>query len=317
MGRDPKKLKEIAKLVEKIGVNNAAKQLNMKPKSVQRRLRDWRKMLADAWASLPNETPRNNAEDAFISAGKDTFSEDCVSVPNRYGMCPEEYLKDVSPEYREANPARRILVIGDIHAPFDYDPYFNHCISVYKKYECDKVVFIGDIIDNHYSSYHETDADGMGGKDELDMAINRLKRWYHAFPNADVIIGNHDRMVMRKAQSSSIPTVWIRDYIEVLGTPTWNFTDRVVYDNVQYIHGEGGPANTRMVKDLMSTVQGHLHTRAFVQWHIGNGYKVFGMQVGCGIDQDSYAMAYAKNCPKPAIACGVVLAGKVAISEVM
>ena len=66
-------------------------------------------------------------------------------------------------------------------------------------------MFIGDIIDNHYSSYHETSADGMGGLDELELAIKRISRWYDAFPKATVIIGNHDRLIMRKAQTSAIP----------------------------------------------------------------------------------------------------------------
>ena len=67
----------------------------------------------------------------------------------------------------------------------------------------------------------------------------------------------------------------------------------------------------------MSTVQGHLHTQCYIEWAIGAGLKIFGMQVGCGVDHESYAMGYARNFPKPAIACGVVLNGKVAINEVM
>ena len=42
----------------------------------------------------------------------------------------------------------RILVIGDLHAPFDLDGYFEHCKEVYAKYNCNKVVFIGDVIGN-------------------------------------------------------------------------------------------------------------------------------------------------------------------------
>ena len=227
-----------------------------------------------------------------------------------------EYVSDVKPSIR-SDKHNRILIIGDLHTPFDYEPYFQHCVTIYQKYECNRVIFIGDIIDNHYSSYHETDADGLGGAHELDLAVKRLKRWHDAFPCADVTIGNHDRMVMRKAQTSSIPTRWIRAYKEVLETPNWNFTDRVVYDNVQYIHGEGGMARTRATKDYMSTVQGHLHTKCFTEWLIGVGSKTFAMQVGCGIDAGSYAMAYAKNFGTPAIGCGVVLNGKVAINEVM
>jgi hypothetical protein len=211
----------------------------------------------------------------------------------------------------------RILVIGDLHEPFCLDGYLQHCKDVYSKYNCNKVVFIGDVIDNHYSSYHETDADGLGGADELEIAIKRLGKWYKAFPDADVTTGNHDRLIMRKAQTSAIPTKWIKAYKEVLEVPKWNFTDRVVYDNVQYIHGEGGTASTKCRADMMSTVQGHLHTQCYTQWFVGQNFKIFGMQVGCGIDNDAYAMAYAKRGKKPAIGCGVVVGGKVAINELM
>ena len=68
---------------------------------------------------------------------------------------------------------------------------------------------------------------------------------------------------------------------------------------------------------MMSTVQGHLHTQCYVEWAVGQNFKVFGMQVGCGIDHESYAMAYAKAGKKPAIACGVVIGGHTAINELM
>lgn len=57
----------------------------------------------------------------------------------------------------------RVLVIGDLHCPFDLDGYLEHCQDIYSRHNCNRVVFIGDIIDNHYSSYHETDPDGFGG----------------------------------------------------------------------------------------------------------------------------------------------------------
>ncbi len=215
------------------------------------------------------------------------------------------------------NQESRVLVIGDLHEPFCLDSYLKHCKEVYSKHNCNRVVFIGDVIDNHYSSYHETNADGLGGGDELDIAIKRLKRWYKAFPNADVTIGNHDRIISRKAQTGGIPKRWIRNYSEVLNTPKWNFTERVVIDNVQYVHGEGGTARTKSKADMMSTVQGHLHTQCYTEWSVGAKFRIFGMQVGCGIDHESYAMAYAKAGKKPAIGCGVVIGGHTAINELM
>lgn len=211
----------------------------------------------------------------------------------------------------------RVLVIGDLHEPFCLDGYLEHCIDTYKRYNCNQVIFIGDVIDNHYSSYHETDADGMGGGQELDLAIEKLRGWFKAFPVAHVTIGNHDRMVMRKAQTSAVPKKWIKSYKEVLEVPTWQFVDRVVIDGVQYVHGEGGTAHAKCRADMMSTVQGHLHTQCYMQWFVGANFKVFGMQVGCGVDHDSYAMAYAKRGKKPAIGCGVVFGGHTAMNVLM
>ncbi len=209
-------------------------------------------------------------------------------------------------DYRKKN-VENILIIGDLHEPFCLDGYLDFCKDTYNRYNCNRVVFIGDIIDNHFSSYHESDSNGLGGGDELELAISKISKWYKAFPIADVIIGNHDRIIMRKAQTSAIPTQWIKQYKDVLNTPNWNFIESVVYNDVLYIHGEGGTARSRMKKDLNSVVQGHLHTQAYCEHLVGSNFRIFGMQVGCGIDNKSYAMAYAKNYGKPAIGVGVVL----------
>lgn len=208
----------------------------------------------------------------------------------------------------------RVLVVGDLHLPFGHKDYFNHCKKVYEDYSCDTVVFIGDIIDNHYSSYHQSDPDGMGGGDELELAISQVAEWYNEFPNAHVTIGNHDRMASRKAFSASLPKAWVKTYNEVLNTPKWQWVTDVVIDNVRYVHGEGGTARTRVKLDGISTVQGHLHTQAYVEYVIGyNKRSIFGMQVGCGMDEKSYAMAYAKAGKSPAVACGVVLEGETGV----
>lgn len=220
-------------------------------------------------------------------------------------------------DIKKSKSGKNVLVIGDLHEPFCLDGYLKHCIETYNKYKCNEVVFIGDIIDNHASSYHETDPDGHSAGQELKMAIQRIKQWYSAFPKATVIIGNHDRLIMRKAYSSGLSKLWIKDYAEVLGTPGWTFTDSIEIDNVLYIHGEGGTARARVRRDLQSIVQGHLHSQAYIDWCVGAKFKLFGMQVGCGIDHKSYAMAYGKEGPKPAIACGVVLQGEIPINIMM
>tara|TARA_R100000458_G_C8251909_1_gene228704 strand:- start:26 stop:745 length:720 start_codon:yes stop_codon:yes gene_type:complete len=221
---------------------------------------------------------------------------------NRYRLKPHE----IEAIQRMRQDIRNVLVIGDLHEPFCLDSYLDFCLQQQRIHNCTDIVFIGDIIDNHYSSYHETSADGMGGADELELAIKRIARWYNAFPVATVIIGNHDRMIMRKAQTSAIPSKWIKSYKEVLEVPNWNFVERYELDGVQYIHGEGGTARSKCRADMMNTVQGHLHTQAYCEHYVGKNFRVFGIQTGCGINHTSYAMAYAKYGKKPAVGVAVI-----------
>ena len=209
----------------------------------------------------------------------------------------------------------RVLVIGDLHEPFCLDGYLDFCKKQYAINNCNKVVFIGDIIDNHYSSYHETDSDGLGGRTELDFAIKKLKKWYDAFPDADVTLGNHDRIIIRKAQTSNIPSKWIKEFGEVLETPNWRFVTEVYIDGVRYVHGDkSGKPRMAVKRDMVSTVSGHYHTDMYVEWFFGKTRALFAMAVGCGIDSKSYAMAYMQGGKKESIGVGVVKGGKVALN---
>ena len=54
--------------------------------------------------------------------------------------------------------------------------------------------------------------------------------------------------------------------------------------------------------------QGHIHTEAYVDWYCNKEYRLFACQVGAGVDDRSYAMAYAKNFTrKYIISCAVIL----------
>ena len=236
-----------------------------------------------------------------------------VGVVRRFGLPQEKIIqkKEHKPKniiYPYLNgDINNILIIGDLHEPFTKAGYLEFCRKQQEIYNCGTVIFIGDLIDNHYSSYHETDPDGMSAIDELDLAIEHIQEWYFTFPQAVVIIGNHDRLVHRKAYTSGVSKRWIKDYSDVLQTPNWNFVDNIVYYDINFNHGEGGTARNRAKNELQSQVQGHLHTQLYTEYLVGANYIIFGMQVGCGVDNKSYAMAYGKNFKKPALGCGVIL----------
>lgn len=275
--------------------------------------------ISDCKVALKESRLERKSSDTSIIRGRhkasrqDIFNEAFVTRSSEIRSFGESIFN----ERRTINNRKNVLVIGDLHLPFSLRGYLEHCVKMYKLYNCDEVVFIGDIIDNHASSYHETNPDGLNAGEELAQAISEVAKWYQAFPKATVIIGNHDRIIMRKAFSSGLSKHWIKEFNEVLNTPGWKFQESIEIDDVLYIHGEGGTARTKMKNDLQSVVQGHLHTQCYVEWLVGAKFKIFGMQVGCGINHSSYALAYAKAGKKPAIACGVVLQGKTPINLLM
>ncbi len=225
--------------------------------------------------------------------------------------------KLLSAYYNLIKEERRILVIGDLHEPFTHPEYLDFCLTQYENFNCNQVIFIGDIIDSHGWSYHEHDPDGMSAGDELSLAIKKVAKWYQAFPNADVCTGNHDKLASRKMFTSGLPQKWIRGYNDVLNTPKWNWVESVEYDNVLYEHGEGSKAFMKARNNMLSSVCGHHHTDSGGMWYVGKKFRVFGMQVGCGIDIKSYAAAYAKNFKRQALGCGIVLGGHTAINRLM
>jgi hypothetical protein len=217
------------------------------------------------------------------------------------------YSKRTSlPTPYKGNPDN-ILIVGDLHEPFCLDDYLYFCREQQERFDCGSVVFIGDVIDNHYSSYHDSDPDGLGAGQELEYAINRIQDWYKVFPEAFVTIGNHDRMASRKTFSSGLSSKWVRNLSEVLQTPGWLFVEDIEIHGVYFDHGESASANAKYKQYLQSVVQGHRHSKSYIEYVSGNKNSIFAVQIGCGICKDSYAFAYGKKGPNPIINCGVIL----------
>ena len=198
-----------------------------------------------------------------------------------------------------------VLFIGDLHLPFTAEGYLDFCRKQQERFNCGTVIYAGDLLDNHAQSFHNTDADGLSARDELNLAIKQLEEWYRMFPKAIVLLGNHDRIVARKLFSVGLSQRWMKPLGEVLNTPNYNYVEQHVFNNVLYVHGEGGTALKKAQNELMSVACGHSHSEGYVQFI--NGGKNFAMQVGCGIDFNSYAFAYAQRGKLPVLSCGVVL----------
>lgn len=218
----------------------------------------------------------------------------------------------------------RNLIIGDPHEPVCRKGYLEFCRDTRRKYKCDTVIIIGDVVDWTAISFHAYNPEAPGPMDEYRLARAGVQRWRKAFPikkggavkRVIVTIGNHDARPRRVAESVNIPNRFIRDYADIWGTPKWEWVQSIIIDNVFYCHGHrkrhGLHAAYNTAKDMgMSVVMGHHHSIGGVKWLINPLRRWFGLDVGCGVDDAAYAFAYAaEQTKRSCLSCAVVIDGK-------
>ena len=212
-----------------------------------------------------------------------------------------------------------VLILGDQHRPFEHPDYLKFCKDTYKRYNCNKVVNIGDEWDNCALSRFDKDPEGMTAKDEYEAALDASKAWYKAFPTQQVVESNHGLRPFKTAFVAGLPKVYMKSYSEFTKAPKgWTWHTHVVIDGVLYFHGEpfsGESGHIRaMMKHRRSVVIGHIHAFAGVNYSQSAHDQLFAMNVGCGINDKTFPFNYAKNqATRPVLGCGVVLKGKEAI----
>jgi len=208
----------------------------------------------------------------------------------------------------------RILCVGDLHLPVAHPKYLQFCSDLYDEYDCNQVIFIGDVLDWHGISFHAKHPECPGPRDEYKLALSVIREWYEVFPKALVCIGNHDERPTRLAEPAGIPASFIKDYNVIWGTEGWTWDYDFIVDNVYYFHGTDRsgihPAFNVMKDMLMSVCMGHIHSAAGVKWKASPLRRTFSMDIGCGIDVEQFQFAYSQHVKKrPILSAGVVLDG--------
>ncbi len=212
---------------------------------------------------------------------------------------------------------KRILVISDLHCPYQHLDAVAFLRAIKKKYSPTRVILSGDEADFHDTSFHDSDPDLDKAGVELKKAIDALKPIYALFPVAEVLESNHGSLVLRKAIAHGLSRKFFRTPGEILEAPkgwTWHFDIMTKLPNGTdcYFHHSKG-ANVKKNSQAMgaSFVQGHHHESFEVQYWGNPNALLFGMTVGCLVDPKSLAMAYNKNnLKRPVIGCAVIIDSK-------
>jgi len=171
---------------------------------------------------------------------------------------------------------KTILVISDMHLPYQHKDSIKFLKEIKKEFKPDTTLSIGDLLDQHALSFHDSSPELYSAGMELDKA---------------------------------------KEYGDFLETKKWKWVDdlTLTMSNGQrcfFTHGRSADVLKVSQTMGMSAVQGHYHTKFVISWWANPDNLFFGMNVGCLIDQKSMAFNYAKNFrTRFIIGCAVILNG--------
>lgn len=147
----------------------------------------------------------------------------------------------------------------------------------------------------------------------MKEADRELAKWFKAFPkNVYLCLGNHDRLPDRRRRFVGLPERCFQPFRKIWNLPDgWRDAYAWEIDQVRYSHGTGLSGENAHIKaatlNRQSTVIGHVHSVGAINYLVSEKDRIFGMNVGCGIDRKSYAFEYGRDYhKKPVLSCGVV-----------
>jgi len=209
-----------------------------------------------------------------------------------------------------------ILVISDLHIPSHHQDAFRFLKKIKEVYNPDLAINIGDEVDMHAMSFHDSDPDLPSAGDELKLAKKYIKQLAKIFPKMALVDSNHGSLAYRRAKANGMPAAYLKSYNDILGAPKgWVWHDELIIKdgNTEIMFRHQFKKNPLICAQQMgmSVVQGHFHESFDVQYASSPNKLLWAMTVGCLIDKRSLAFAYNKtNCKRPIIGCGLIIEGQ-------
>jgi len=210
---------------------------------------------------------------------------------------------------------KKILVVSDMHLPYQHKDSIKFLKEIKKEFKPDTTISIGDLLDQHALSFHDSSPELYSAGHELDKAKEYVKELESVFPKLIEVDSNHSSMIYRRALKHGLPRAYLKDYGDFLETKKWKWVDDITLtmSNGQrcfFTHGRSADVLKVSQTMGMSAVQGHYHTKFVISWWANPDNLFFGMNVGCLIDQKSMAFNYAKNFrTRFIIGCGIIING--------
>lgn len=208
---------------------------------------------------------------------------------------------------------KRVLIIPDEHRPYHHPDSYKFLTEIKRQFKPEKVIHLGDEVDGHAISFHDSDNDLMSAGQELEAAIESIQREIHPlFKHLYLLESNHGSLIYRKAKHHGIPIHHLKSLSEVYETPMWSWHTEIMLKTklgqVYLCHGKSSVPFKVAMSMGCSSIQGHFHSEFRIMWRqFADNRRIFDCISGCLIDPKHDAFAYGKNIlPKPMLGATIV-----------
>ena len=210
-----------------------------------------------------------------------------------------------------------ILCISDLHAPYNHPQAIPYLKAIKKKYNPTKILNVGDEVDYHALSFHDTDPSLDNAYAELVKARKVIKKLYKLFPKMDLVHSNHGSMVYLRGKAHGIPRHMLKSYNEILQVGNgwkWHVDYKYKMVNGQWLFMTHGLKKNGLMlaKEMgMCVLQGHYHTNFEIGYTSSPLSLNWSMMCACLINDKSMAFAYNKvNSQRVILGCGIIINGQ-------
>ena len=223
---------------------------------------------------------------------------------------------------------KNLLIISDTQSPFHHKDTIDFLTHVKRHFKCTDFLHIGDVWDFKYlcrigKAFLDPD-DPVTPTQEYEQALEFTKELTSKFPKLQICHSNHGARIFKRAKEHFIPHFLIRDYKQILQLPEnvnvarrfIKYGGKVVLEHGDRVSSGVNAAIKLAIANRRSTVIGHHSGHGGITYQTsmvpGNRNKdireqIWGMNVGCMVDETSYGMAWAKNfTSKLILGCGVI-----------
>ena len=138
-----------------------------------------------SWRGIARELdlPKSTVSDALREYYKmrdkvDDDTESVKRVDNMYEQAPAVADKE--------HDNSRILFLSDLHFPYHHKNTFEFLQMLKDRYQPTRIIGLGDELDHHAMSFHDSDPDLFSAGDEGKFALKYSKRLGDMFPEVSL-----------------------------------------------------------------------------------------------------------------------------------